>query len=81
MANSCCFLVSQSLLPDYQRLLSSTPSRRLNPLKLIDNSGEFVFPHVANGFADTSAFLRELTLKSMLVLAPKVWQKDYFSPS
>ena len=31
-----------------------------------------VFPHVATGFSDTSAFLRELTLKSMLVLAPKV---------
>ncbi len=31
-----------------------------------------VFPHVATGFADTSAFLRELTLKSMLVIAPKV---------
>ena len=31
-----------------------------------------VYPHVATGFADTSAFLRELTLKSMLVLAPKV---------
>ncbi|URE29864.1 Protein tyrosine kinase [Musa troglodytarum] len=184
--------IPKSLLPDYQRLLSSTPSRRLNPLKLIDNSEYFhnklvetiqfmeilnlkdsvekdsffrklpnlaeqlprqivlkkllpllssalefgsaaapalnallkmgswlsteefnikvlptivklfasndrairvallqhidqfgeslssqivdeqVFPHVANGFADTSAFLRELTLKSMLVLAPKV---------
>jgi len=31
-----------------------------------------VYPHVATGFSDTSAFLRELTLKSMLVLAPKV---------
>ena len=31
-----------------------------------------VFPHVATGFSDTSSFLRELTLKSMLVLAPKV---------
>lgn len=27
---------------------------------------------MANGFSDTSAFLRELTLKSMLILAPKV---------
>ncbi|KAJ8472085.1 hypothetical protein OPV22_026428 [Ensete ventricosum] len=187
--------IPKSLLPDYQRLLSSTPSRRLNPLKLIDNSEYFhnklvetiqfmeilnlkdsvekdsffrklpnlaeqlprqivlkkllpllssslefgsaaapaltallkmgswlsteefnikvlptivklfasndrairvallqhidqfgeslssqivdeqVFPHVANGFADTSAFLRELTLKSMLVLAPKLSQR------
>jgi SCY1-like protein 1 len=31
-----------------------------------------VFPHVATGFSDTSSLLRELTLKSMLVLAPKV---------
>jgi SCY1-like protein 1 len=34
-----------------------------------------VFPHVATGFADTSAFLRELTLKSMLVIAPKLSQR------
>lgn len=39
-----------------------------------------VFPHVANGFADTSAFLRELTLKSMLVLAPKVWMEVILQP-
>lgn len=38
---SAPFLVSQSLLPDYQRLLSSMPSRRLNSSKLIENSGEF----------------------------------------
>ncbi|KAJ8624163.1 hypothetical protein MRB53_032693 [Persea americana] len=40
---------------------------------------EQVFPHVATGFPDTSAFLRELTLKSMLVLAPKQaksWMKQ-----
>ncbi|KAL5230285.1 hypothetical protein ABZP36_029061 [Zizania latifolia] len=30
--------IPKSLLPDYQRLLSSTPSRRLNPSELIDNS-------------------------------------------
>lgn len=34
------FFLSQSLLPDYQRLLSSMPSRRLNTSKLIENSGE-----------------------------------------
>ncbi|CAJ2650220.1 unnamed protein product [Trifolium pratense] len=33
---------------------------------------EQVYPHVATGFSNTSAFLRELALKSMLVLAPKV---------
>lgn len=37
------FFFSQSLLPDYQRLLSSTPSRRLNTLKLIENSGRYSF--------------------------------------
>ncbi|KAF5176180.1 kinase family with ARM repeat domain-containing protein, partial [Thalictrum thalictroides] len=30
--------IPKSLLPDYQRLLSSMPSRRLNTSKLIDNS-------------------------------------------
>lgn len=35
------FVLLQSLLPDYQKLLSSTPSRRMNPSKLIDNSGKF----------------------------------------
>ena len=39
---SVYFLVSQSLLPDYQRLLSSMPARRLNTSKLIENSGEFL---------------------------------------
>jgi SCY1-like protein 1 len=41
-----------------------------------------VFPNVATAFADTSAFLRELTLKSMLILAPKVKHSStYFSES
>ncbi|KAK8575804.1 hypothetical protein V6N12_063458 [Hibiscus sabdariffa] len=35
-----------------------------------------VYPHVATGFSDTSAFLRELTLKSMLLLAPKLSQRN-----
>ncbi|KVI07084.1 Armadillo-like helical [Cynara cardunculus var. scolymus] len=35
-----------------------------------------VYPHIATGFSDTSAFLRELTLKSMLVLAPKLSQRN-----
>ena len=39
-----------------------------------------VYPHLANGFSDTSAFLRELTLKAMLTLVPKVimLEKIYF---
>ncbi|KAI3831827.1 hypothetical protein MKX03_022199 [Papaver bracteatum] len=36
---------------------------------------EQVYPHVATGFSDTSAILRELTLKSMLILAPKLSQQ------
>lgn len=39
---------------------------------MADNTFDQVYAHVATGFSDTSAFLRELTLKSMLVLAPKV---------
>ncbi|KAK7837496.1 n-terminal kinase-like protein [Quercus suber] len=34
-----------------------------------------VYPYVAIGFSDTSAFLRKLTLKSMLTLAPKLSQR------
>ncbi|KAI3891146.1 hypothetical protein MKW98_007451 [Papaver atlanticum] len=34
-----------------------------------------VYPHVSTGFSDTSAFLRELTLKSMLIWAPKLSQR------
>ena len=34
-----------------------------------------MYPHVATGFSDSNAYLRELTLKSMLVLAPKLSQK------
>lgn len=39
---SVYFLASQSLLPDYQRLLSAMPSRRLNTAKLIENCGELL---------------------------------------
>eukprot|EP00232_Nephroselmis_pyriformis_P021277 CAMPEP_0182856568 /NCGR_PEP_ID=MMETSP0034_2-20130328/2514_1 /TAXON_ID=156128 /ORGANISM="Nephroselmis pyriformis, Strain CCMP717" /LENGTH=603 /DNA_ID=CAMNT_0024987663 /DNA_START=93 /DNA_END=1900 /DNA_ORIENTATION=- len=41
------------------------------PEKVVD---EQVFPHISTGFTDTTAYLRELTLKSMLVLAPKMKQ-------
>lgn len=33
---------------------------------------EQVFPQIATGFADASPFTRELTLKSMLTIVPKV---------
>ena len=34
-----------------------------------------MFPAVATGFSDSNAYLRELTLKSMLLLAPKLSQR------
>ncbi|KAG5563185.1 hypothetical protein RHGRI_005816 [Rhododendron griersonianum] len=52
------FLVSQSLLPDYQRLLSSMPSRRLNSVKLAENSEYF-----QNKLVDTIQFMEILNLK------------------
>lgn len=50
--------IPKSLLPDYQRLLSSTPSRRLNPSKLIDNSEFF-----QNKLVETIQFMEILNLK------------------
>ncbi|KAK9993482.1 hypothetical protein SO802_023185, partial [Lithocarpus litseifolius] len=41
-------------------------------LQLGNPNFDHVYPHVATRFSNTSAFLRELTLKSMLTLAPKV---------
>ncbi|XP_074591153.1 uncharacterized protein LOC141847067 [Curcuma longa] len=78
------------VLPTIVKLFSSNDRAiRVALLQHIDQFGESlssqivdeqVFPHVANGFADTSAFLRELTLKSMLVLAPKVWAEVILYP-
>ena len=34
-----------------------------------------IYPQIATGFLDSNAYLRELTLKSMLVLAPKLTQR------
>ncbi|CAO1946403.1 unnamed protein product [Urochloa humidicola] len=50
--------IPKSLLPDYQRLLNSTPSRRLNPSKLIDNSEFF-----QNKLVETIQFMEVLNLK------------------
>ena len=47
---------------------------------LPDEAVDQVYAHVATGFSDTSAFLRELTLKSMLVLAPKVYAFSIIAP-
>ncbi|KAL6530389.1 hypothetical protein OROHE_014742 [Orobanche hederae] len=73
------------VLPTIVKLFASNDRAiRVGLLQHIDQYGESlsaqivdeqVFPHVATGFSDTSAFLRELTLKSMLVLAPKLSQR------
>ncbi|XP_020597664.1 probable inactive serine/threonine-protein kinase scy1 [Phalaenopsis equestris] len=76
---------SVKVLPSIVKLFAS-PDRavRVGLLQHIDQFGESltaqlvdeqIFPHVATGFSDSSAFLRELTLKSMLVLAPKLSQR------
>ncbi|KAG8078314.1 hypothetical protein GUJ93_ZPchr0007g3059 [Zizania palustris] len=76
---------SVKILPTIVKLFDSNDRAiRVSLLQHIDQFGESlaaqtvdeqVFPHVATGFSDTSAFLRELTLKSMLVLAPKLSQR------
>lgn len=73
------------VLPTLVKLFASTDRAiRVGLLQHIDQFGESftaqivdeqVYPHIATGFSDTSAFLRELTLKSMLVLAPKLSQR------
>ncbi|KAA3453513.1 N-terminal kinase-like protein isoform X1 [Gossypium australe] len=73
------------VLPTIVKLFASNDRAvRVALLQHIDQFGESlsaqvvdeqVYPHVATGFADTSAFLRELTLKSMLILAPKLSQR------
>ncbi|KAL5538523.1 hypothetical protein UlMin_046094 [Ulmus minor] len=76
---------SVKVLPTVVKLFASNDRAiRVGLLQHIDQFGESlsaqavdeqVYPHVATGFSDTSAFLRELTLKSMLVLAPKLSQR------
>ncbi|XP_062084201.1 uncharacterized protein LOC133790551 isoform X2 [Humulus lupulus] len=76
---------SAKVLPTIVKLFASNDRAiRVGLLQHIDQFGESlsahvvdeqVYPHVATGFSDTSAFLRELTLKSMLVLAPKLSQR------
>ncbi|PSS33246.1 Inactive serine/threonine-protein kinase scy1 [Actinidia chinensis var. chinensis] len=76
---------STKVLPTIVKLFASNDRAiRVGLLQHIDQYGESlsaqvvdeqVYSHVATGFSDTSAFLRELTLKSMLVLAPKLSQR------
>ncbi|CAL0299982.1 unnamed protein product [Lupinus luteus] len=73
------------VLPTIVKLFASNDrSIRVGLLQHIDQYGESlsaqmvdeqIYPHVATGFSDTSAFLRELTLKSMLTLSPKLSQR------
>ncbi|KAJ3669089.1 hypothetical protein LUZ60_011039 [Juncus effusus] len=73
------------VLPTIVKLFASNDRAiRVSLLQHIDQFGdslsaqivdEQVFPNVATGFADTSAFLRELTLKAMLTLGPKLSQR------
>ncbi|KAJ6744582.1 hypothetical protein OIU79_030841 [Salix purpurea] len=76
---------SVKVLPTIVKLFSSNDRAiRVSLLQHIDQYGESlsahvvdeqVYSHVATGFSDTSALLRELTLKSMLILAPKLSQR------
>ncbi|KAL5724948.1 hypothetical protein ACHQM5_008148 [Ranunculus cassubicifolius] len=76
---------SVKVLPTIVKLFASNDRAiRVGLLQHIDQFGESlsnqvvdeqVYPHVTTGFSDTSAFLRELTLKSMLILAPKLSQR------
>ncbi|KAG0466505.1 hypothetical protein HPP92_018085 [Vanilla planifolia] len=76
---------SVKVLPSIVKLFTSNDRAiRVSLLQHIDQYGESltaqlvdeqIFPHIATGFSDSSAFLRELTLKSMLMLAPKLSQR------
>ncbi|KAL9271380.1 N-terminal kinase-like protein, partial [Drosera capensis] len=54
-----------ALLPDYQRLLSSMPSKRMNTSKLIENSGKsfMALKYFQNKLVDTIQFMEVLSLK------------------
>ncbi|MBA0569129.1 hypothetical protein Golob_006585 [Gossypium lobatum] len=74
------------VLPTIIKLFASNDRAiRVSLLQHIDQYGESlsarvvdeqVYPHVATGFVDTSSILRELTLKSMLIMAPKLSQRN-----
>mmetsp|Transcript_22045 Transcript_22045/g.61184 ORF Transcript_22045/g.61184 Transcript_22045/m.61184 type:complete len:774 (-) Transcript_22045:119-2440(-) len=50
--------IPEGLMQDYQRLLSSQPTRRLNPAKLVSESG-----FLRNSLVNTVAFLENLSVK------------------
>lgn len=75
----------QRIVPCVVKLFSSTDrATRINLLQQLDNFvqhlkpstvEEQIFPHVALGFGDTVPAMREQTVKSMLLLAPKLSEK------
>lgn len=75
----------QKIVPCVVKLFSSTDrATRIHLLQQLDNFvlhlkpstvDEQIFPHVALGFGDTVPAMREQTVKSMLLLAPKLSEK------
>eukprot|EP00912_Choanoflagellata_sp_UC4_P000384 UC4_evm5s236 len=72
----------KKIVPCVVKLFSSTDRlTRINLLQKLEDFIEFlseeivsnqIFPHVANGFGDTVTQMREATMRSMLLLAPKL---------
>lgn len=73
------------VVPTLSKLFASTDrGLRRSLLEAIDTYGqhltptvieEQIYPHLQTGFSDANAYIRELTLKSMLILAPKLTNK------
>ncbi|CAG9460933.1 unnamed protein product [Pedinophyceae sp. YPF-701] len=73
------------VVPTLAKLFSSQDrALRVSLLQTMDKCGHLlsdhvvetqIYPNVSTGFSDTVPYLREMTLKSMLILAPKLKQK------
>ena len=73
------------VVPTLSKLFASTDrGLRRSLLETIDTYGqhltaavieEQIYPQLQTGFSDANAYIRELTLKSMLILAPKLSNK------
>ncbi|CAG8581402.1 8997_t:CDS:10 [Ambispora gerdemannii] len=69
-------IIKMFALPDRTmrlNLLENLPAfiERFNIKTVTDK----IFPHIATGFADTAPVIREMTVKSVLLLAPKLSEK------
>ncbi|KAG9291592.1 hypothetical protein G9A89_022011 [Geosiphon pyriformis] len=69
-------IVKMFALPDRNmrlNLLENLPGfiERINSKTVTDK----IFPHMATGFTDTAPIIREMTVKSMLLLVPKISEK------